>query len=86
MIGFDQNNKYHIYIYFRFDNSVQKKVVELVFYHDAEIAVGKKFAKRWLNRIGLEQFQRLLTLKKVLYLSFATVYGNFLLVVRIGFF
>ncbi len=49
---------------FRFDSSVQKKVVELVFYHDAEIAVGKKFAKRWLNRIGLEQFQKLLALKK----------------------
>lgn len=48
----------------RFDNNTRKRVVELVQYHDATIPVGKKYAKKWLDKIGEEQFRRLLKLKK----------------------
>lgn len=48
----------------RFDNDTRNKVVELVQYHDATIPVGKKYAKKWLNKIGEEQFRRLLKLKE----------------------
>ena len=43
----------------RFDNDTREKVVELVYYHDATFEVGKKYIKRWLNKIGEEQFRRL---------------------------
>lgn len=46
----------------RFDNDTREKVVELVYYHDATFEVGKKYVKRWLNKIGEEQFRRLLNL------------------------
>ena len=48
----------------KFDNDTREKVVELVCYHDAAIEVGKKYIKRWLNKIGVEQFKRLLEVKK----------------------
>lgn len=48
----------------RFDNDTREKVVELVHYHDATFEVGKKYVKRWLNKIGEEQFRRLLEVKK----------------------
>lgn len=48
----------------RFDNDTRNKVVELVHYHDATISVGKKYVKKWLNKIGEEQFRRLLKLKE----------------------
>ena len=40
------------------------KVVELVYYHDATFEVGKKYIKRWLNKIGEEQFRRLLNVRR----------------------
>lgn len=48
----------------RFDNDTREKVVELVYYHDATFEVGKKYVKRWLNKIGEEQFRRLLNVRK----------------------
>lgn len=48
----------------RFDNETRNNVVQLVYYHDATFAVGKKYVKRWLNKIGEEQFRRLLEVKK----------------------
>lgn len=39
-------------------------VVELIRYHDATFNVGGKYVKRWLNKIGKEQFKRLLELRK----------------------
>ena len=48
----------------RFDNDTREKVVELVKYHDATFEVGEKYIKRWLNKIGEEQFKRLLELRK----------------------
>ena len=48
----------------RFDNNTREKVVELVYYHDATFEVGKKYVKRWLNKIGEEQFRRLLNVRR----------------------
>lgn len=48
----------------KFDNDTREKVVELVYYHDSFLEVGKKYIKRWLNKIGMEQFQRLLKVRK----------------------
>ena len=48
----------------KFDNYTREKVVELVYYHDAFFEVGEKYVKRWLNKIGEEQFRRLLIIRK----------------------
>lgn len=48
----------------RFDNDTREKVVELVYYHDATFEVEKKYVKRWLNKIGEEQFKRLLNIRR----------------------
>lgn len=48
----------------RFDNETRNNVVELVCYHDATFEIGKKYVKRWLNKIGEKQFRRLLTVRK----------------------
>lgn len=48
----------------RFDNETRNNVVELVYYHDATFELGKKYVKRWLNKIGEEQFRRLLEVRK----------------------
>lgn len=48
----------------RFDNETRNNVIELVYYHDATFEVGKKYVKRWLNKIGEEQFRRLLEVRK----------------------
>lgn len=48
----------------RFDNDTREKVVELVYYHDSTFKVGKKYVKRWLNKIGEEQFRRLLNVRR----------------------
>ena len=48
----------------RFDNETREKVVQLVYYHDSTLEVGEKYVKRWLNKIGEEQFKRLLTLRR----------------------
>ena len=47
----------------KFDNNTISKVKELVFYHDATFEVSKKYIKRWLNRLGEEQFRRLLKIR-----------------------
>ena len=48
----------------KFDNDTREKVVELVYFHDATIEVGKKYVRRWLNILGEEQFKRLLQVRK----------------------
>ena len=48
----------------RFDNETRNNVVELVYYHDATFEVGKKYVKRWLNKIGEKQFRRLLKVRR----------------------
>lgn len=51
----------------KYDNDTRKKVVELVSYHDVLFVYAdkdiKKCAKRWLNKIGEEQFRRLLNVR-----------------------
>lgn len=48
----------------KFDNYTIDNVVELIGYHDATLNVDGKYVKRWLNKIGKEQFKRLLELRK----------------------
>lgn len=48
----------------KFDNYTRESVVELVKYHDAEIASTPRNVKKWLNRLGEEQFRRLLWVKE----------------------
>lgn len=48
----------------KFDNDTRDKVVQLVYYHDASFEVGKKYIRRWLNKIGVDQFKRLLVLRR----------------------
>lgn len=61
-VGADMTDK--IMKRLRFDNDTREKVVELVYYHDATFEVGKKYVKRWLNKIGEEQFRRLLNVRR----------------------
>lgn len=48
----------------KFDNDTREKVVELVTYHDSIFNVGEKYIKRWLNKIGEDQFRRLIVLRR----------------------
>lgn len=48
----------------RFDNDTREKVVQLIYYHDATFEVGEKYVKRWLNKIGEEQFRRLFNVRR----------------------
>lgn len=48
----------------KFDNDTRNSVVQLVYYHDATFEVGKKYVKRWLNKIGVDQFRRLLDVRR----------------------
>lgn len=48
----------------KFDNYTRESVVELVKYHDAEINPTPRNVKKWLNRLGEEQFRRLLWVKE----------------------
>ena len=48
----------------RFDNETRNNVVELVYYHDATFEVGKKYIRRWPNKIGKKQFRQLLEIRK----------------------
>lgn len=47
----------------KFDNDTRTKVVQLVEHHDATIVPTEKCARRWLNKLGEEQFERLLAVK-----------------------
>ena len=48
----------------KFDNETRNNVVQLVYYHDATFEVGKKYVKRWLNKLGEKQFRRLLDVRR----------------------
>jgi tRNA nucleotidyltransferase (CCA-adding enzyme) len=47
----------------KYDNDTREKVVELIKYHDAKIEPKHKYIKKWLNRLGEEQFRRLLNVR-----------------------
>lgn len=46
-----------------FDDTTRKNIIQLVYYHDATFEIGKKYVRRWLNKIGEIQFRRLLELR-----------------------
>lgn len=48
----------------KFDIRTAQDVAVLVEYHDARIEPNTKSVRRWLNRIGLEQFNRLILMKR----------------------
>lgn len=47
----------------RFDNKTKHDVLELVLHHDAIIEPTPKTVRRWLNKVGEEQFMRLLDIR-----------------------
>lgn len=47
----------------RFDNETKHDVCQLVKHHDGIVIGEPKYVKRWLNKLGLEQFKRLLKIK-----------------------
>ena len=48
----------------KFDNETRNNVVELVYYHDATFEADKKYVKHWLNKIGVDQFRKLLDIRR----------------------
>ena len=48
----------------RFDNKTVDEVLELVLYHDADIQPNNRSVRRWLNRIGLELFEKLMVVRE----------------------
>lgn len=48
----------------RFDRKTRDNVVELVMYHDHLIVPSRKAVKRWLGKLGEEQFFRLMCIKQ----------------------
>ncbi len=59
-----KRDDYKLYKDINKENNTSEKVVELIYYHDATFDVGEKYVKRWLNKIGEEQFRRLLQLRR----------------------
>ena len=47
----------------RFDNKTLYSAFELVVYHDAEFTPTERFVRKWLYRIGPDQFRRLLSVR-----------------------
>ena len=47
----------------KFDNETREAVVQLIEHHDATIVPTEKCVRRWLNKLGEEQFRRLLHVK-----------------------
>ncbi len=47
----------------RFDNDSIEKVTQLIKYHSSDIVIEEKYIKRWLNKIGYEQFIKLTQVK-----------------------
>lgn len=48
----------------KFDNNTISKVCELVYYHDSKFEVDNSHIKRWLNKMGPEQFIRLIDIRE----------------------
>ncbi len=47
----------------RFDNESHRIISELVLYHDAVIEPTPRTVRRWLNKLGMEQFLRLMDIR-----------------------
>ena len=48
----------------KFDNDTKHKIEELVLHHDTQFTVSERFIRKWLNKIGPEQFERLLDVRE----------------------
>lgn len=48
----------------RFDNDTIKKVSELIYYHSMELQESLRFTRRMINKLGVEQLNRLLTVNR----------------------
>ena len=46
------------------DNYTREKVLKLVKYHDVQIIAEEKYVKRWLHKLGVEDFFELLQVKR----------------------
>ena len=60
----------------RYDNQTVKLVTQLVEAHDRTIEPRKPVIRRCLNKMGLEQFLRLLDVKEADYAAQAQLYGD----------
>lgn len=47
----------------KFDNRTRNNVVQLVYYHDVTLEISNRSVKRWLNKLGINQFTRLLDIR-----------------------
>jgi len=47
-----------------FDKDIREKTVQLIHYHDAVFKANRKNIRRWLQKIGAEQFARLLYVRR----------------------
>lgn len=48
----------------KFSNKIRESVVQLVFYHDNTFVAREKHIKRWINKLGHQQFLRLLDVRE----------------------
>lgn len=60
----------------KFDNATRKRVVRLVKYHDAQCENNERSVKRWINRLGPEEFFELLALKRADNLAQSPAFGD----------
>lgn len=60
----------------RYDNQTVKLVAQLVEAHDRTIEPRKPVIRRCLNKMGLEQFLRLLDVKEADYMAQVQLYGD----------
>ena len=60
----------------RFDNQTVKLVTQLVEAHDRTIEPRKPVIRRCMNKLGLEQFLRLLNVKEADYAAQVQLYGD----------
>lgn len=47
-----------------FENDIREKTVQLIHYHDAVFKPNKKNIRKWLQKIGKDQFKRLLSVRR----------------------
>ena len=49
---------------FRLDNKTKHDVLELILYHDLVTEVSARFVRKWLHKLGEEQFRRLMKVRR----------------------
>lgn len=50
----------------RYDNRTRRQIVQLIEYSDTDLPLSRTDVKQWLNRMGEEAFERLLTMRRLL--------------------